>query len=98
MEDRELRAQAERARALAWVNEKWTASKICPICATNTWSITEVLEIKQYEGGNIVLGGGTATYPVFHVMCANCGYTHTFNAVISGVVKQSSPEDSQAHG
>ena len=41
----------------------------------------------------MIIGGGSAMFPLFQVMCANCGYTHVFNAVISGVLDQSPPVD-----
>lgn len=66
------------------------------MCAHDQWSISEVLETKQHEGGDLIIGGGTSTFPVFHVICTNCGYTHTVNAVISGVLAQNLPTEPEA--
>lgn len=98
MADREARVQNEKARAIAWLNEKWKGSKACPICLTDKWSPTEVLEMRQHEGGNMIIGGGSSLYPLFQILCTNCGYVHMFNAVISGVLDQAAQPDERTDG
>jgi hypothetical protein len=95
--DDDKRRELERARAAKWLEQKWTnPDKTCPICSTNNWSITEVLELRGYMGGNIVLGGNVPLFPVFQLICSNCAHTYTFNAALSGVVQQEEIQSSDS--
>lgn len=76
----------ERQRALDWLEQKWRGDRRCPVCQTNQWSIGDVVEVRPFTGGGLTIGG--PLYPLFFVTCVNCGYTLTFNALISGVVQQ----------
>ncbi|HEX3842665.1 MAG TPA: hypothetical protein VHU85_17875 [Acidimicrobiales bacterium] len=79
----------QRARAADWLNTKWlNVTKQCPICISNQWSVSEVVEVRPYTGGGLALGG--PVYPTFMVICGVCGYTMFFNAIIAGVLQ--SPE------
>lgn len=82
------RSLAERELALAWLNRHWPQERrICPICGNPTWSISEIVELRQFQGGDLVIGGKSSIYPVFPVMCSRCGFTHFFNAVVSGIAQ-----------
>lgn len=75
----------DRNKALQWLNGHWNSHKDCPICAKNSWHIAEeVLEIRPYSSGNMVLGGNI--YPYFTVTCTNCGHTYFFNAALAKAV------------
>ena len=81
--------EEQRARATDWLNKKWlNVTKQCPICISNQWSVSEVVEVRPYTGGGLSLGG--PVYPTFMVICGTCGYTMFFNAIIAGVLQ--SPE------
>ena len=89
--------EAERDRAFAWLQAKWLApAKQCPICLANAWTVSEVVEVRPFSGGGLVIGG--TVFPVFMLICNNCGYSLMFNAVISGVVKppESGTDEGQA--
>lgn len=90
-EDNEARKQREREAAMSWLNEKWTAAKTCPICSHNQWTVTELIEARGFEGGNLILGGSSGLFVFFQAICVNCGFTHLFNGNLAGVV-QPSPE------
>lgn len=81
----------QRERALLWLERNWHGDRQCPICRANQWSIGDVVEVRPFNGGDLVLGGGGAIYPLFFVTCGSCGYTHSFNALISGVVRPGEP-------
>lgn len=69
------------------LNEKWK-NHPCPMCAANSWSLSDkVFELREYHGGNIVLGSGPI-YPVMPVTCTNCGNTVMINAIISGAIEK----------
>jgi predicted nucleic-acid-binding Zn-ribbon protein len=89
--DEATRNQAEKQRTLDWINQKWVGDKQCPICRAQSWAVEGVVELRPYHGGALVMGG-SGTYPLAQVICANCGYTHFFNAVLSGVVVASDYE------
>lgn len=91
--DEAERIAAEKQRALTWINEKWKGGKDCPICTSNNWAVEGVVELRPYQGGSLVIGGVTGSYPVAQLICATCGYTHFFNAVLSGIVVPADYED-----
>lgn len=71
-------------RAVAYLNEKWSTAHSCPICTANDWNVSEIVELRPFTGGNLVVGG--AVYPLLQVVCNNCGYTLLLNAIIAGLV------------
>lgn len=77
-----------RAAALAWVNTHWKTSHACPICKSDSWSISDVFEWREFTGGDLFVGGSTQLFPMFPLTCTVCAFTYTFNAVISGIVGQ----------
>lgn len=83
----EQRKERERVRALEWLESKWTTPKLCPICSTNQWTVTELIEARSFEGGNLIIGGGSGLFVFFQVICTNCGFTHLFNANLAGIVE-----------
>lgn len=86
-EDRTAERREQAERAIAWVNEKWAAPvKTCPVCLANQWQVGDVSELRRFEGGGLVVGGGNIL-PTFPLVCLNCGYTMLFNAVVSGVLR-----------
>ena len=69
-----------------FINLKWLTPKMCPICGNpNLGLIEEIVEIRPFNGGNIVVGGELFPYNV--IVCSNCGYTIFFNAIKTGAVK-----------
>jgi hypothetical protein len=99
--DEQQRARNQRA-ALDWINARWTnPDKRCPICTQNTWTVGAVFEVREFEGGNLVLGGNNNIIPMFPVACTTCGHVYWFNALLTGVVQppaQENPEDSAEPG
>lgn len=73
--------QAERATA--WLAEKWTGGKNCPICQTENWTVTGAMVMQSYGVGD--KGQSRDVFPVFHAVCTSCGFLRTFNAVIAGL-------------
>jgi hypothetical protein len=91
--------QAQRQRAIAWLNSHWTRDQTCPIDGRNNWTVSDVIELRPFAGGGLVVGA--SVYPMFQVICTTCGYTLLFNAAISGVVEQpppTTPEQQSSEG
>lgn len=79
-------------KALAWLEEKWVADRVCPICNARTWSVQNgIAELREFSGGDLIVGGQQGIYPAYLVMCKNCGYMHLFNAIAAGLVEKSEP-------
>lgn len=72
-----------------WMNDKWKAIRICPICKNKNWTFSdELMELSPYHEGPL---RRKPVYPIFSLICLVCGYTSLFNAVVAGFVKQ--PEE-----
>jgi hypothetical protein len=80
-------SRALRSRAAAAIRMQWRGAKECPICTQITWSVGDMGELRQYAGGHLVHGGGQVT-PVVPMVCLTCGFTHFFNALVLGIVRE----------
>ncbi|MBI1303247.1 MAG: hypothetical protein GC172_05615 [Phycisphaera sp.] len=75
----------DATKVISFLNEKWQG-RPCPLCGNRRWSVQDAaFELRQFHGGNFVLGGG-AIIPLVPVTCENCGYTALINAIKAGVV------------
>ena len=60
----------------------------CPICGATVWIINDtIFEMREFQDGNLVIGGGTAILPVIPVTCKKCGHTVFFNALSLGLIQ-----------
>ncbi|WP_412984686.1 hypothetical protein [Pontimicrobium sp. IMCC45349] len=74
-------------KLLKHLNEKW-GNRACPMCNSNSWTVNDtVYELRQFQGGNIVIGGGPI-YPIIPVNCNNCGNTVLVNALVSQAIEK----------
>ncbi|MGO2751778.1 MAG: hypothetical protein ACTIA6_17140 [Pseudoclavibacter sp.] len=95
--DRLEQKQEEANRALDWLSRKWGGLKQCPICKETDWSIGFTVELREFQGGDFVIGSGSI-FPVTPVACTTCGYTLLINAVMSGAVAPEEDSPSVADG
>lgn len=59
----------------------------CPMCGEGVWIVNDtIFEMREFQGGNLVIGGGTAILPVVPVTCKQCGHTVFFNALTLGLI------------
>ena len=80
-------AKFDSEQFLNHLKEKWKGQP-CPLCSVGNWSVTDsVYELREFHGGNVVIGGGPVV-PVVPVTCSNCGNTIMVNALLSGAVEQ----------
>ena len=94
-EDESKLNDEQKDKAKSWIeSQKAWMGYTCPICYSKTWTLGEhlVSPVIITPKGSIRLGG--PTYPQFMVICAVCGHTLYFNAIISGV----SPSGEAKHG
>ena len=94
-EDELGRINNQRAEvALRWLKDMWKTPQICPICSVTNWTVGNVLELRPYNHGNLIIGG--EVFPISPVTCLNCGYTFFLNGIISKAVVN--PEQVQDNG
>jgi hypothetical protein len=56
-------------------------------CKTKSWVLNDrIFELREFNGGNLVLGGDSTLIPVITVSCRNCGHTFFFNAILLGII------------
>lgn len=76
--------EEQRKKMVDYLQEKWVPPTICPICRQNNWNVSaEVYEIREFQGGAMIIGGMSVIAPLFPVTCNNCGNTVLFNALIA---------------
>ena len=66
------------------LSEVWTVKRLCPVCASGKLSISNIVEVRDYNEGNHC--PGAAITPMVEVVCDICGYVMLFNAIALGVV------------
>lgn len=75
---------------LAHLERVWTASRACPVCRNERWTVPNdanrfaLVEINAT--GQMHLRG--RAFPVVPVTCAQCGYTILLNAIALGVIEE----------
>ena len=71
-----------------FLTKTWN-NKNCFICGGNEWSVNDkVYELREFNEGNLVLGGRASITPVIPVVCEKCGNTVFINALITGLLKE----------
>lgn len=69
------------------LNEDSNGGIACSVCGEHQWVVNkEIMELRSFNNGDIVLGNGTSIMPVITLSCAKCGHTLFFNALQLGVV------------
>lgn len=62
-------------------------SIICPVCKNESWTINNVVtEMREFQNGDLILGGNSAIVPFVTLSCSNCGNTLFFNAITTGAI------------
>lgn len=83
------------------INEVSSSNIVCPICGKKQWNINDlVIESREFQYGNFILGTDSALVPYVTISCQNCAHTLFFNAIQLGVVnpKQENNDKSNANG
>lgn len=88
-----MRLSEDQARTIIQRLDSTAANRQpCPVCGNTQWTLNDkVFEIREFQGGSLVLGGNTSILPVVAVSCTSCGYTHFLNAIRLGVVEAQQP-------
>lgn len=68
------------------IAKKWSSPAVCQVCKSNSWTVSqEVLELREFHGGSMVLGNNSAIYPIVPITCGSCGNTVLFNPLVAGL-------------
>jgi hypothetical protein len=66
----------------------------CAVCKQKEWNITDtIFEMREFQGGNLVVGGSSVIIPLVVVTCKNCGNMIFLNAIIMGMVEPHNPQE-----
>lgn len=61
----------------------------CQICGKKEWiASANIFELREFQGGNLKIGGKSAILPLIPVTCKHCGQTIFFNAISLGIINQ----------
>lgn len=59
----------------------------CDVCGGDKWTVSNtVFELREFNGGNMIIGGNSSVYPVIPLSCNTCGNTKLLNAITNGVM------------
>ena len=76
---------AQQQLVVRQIQAFWPGNRKCPICDKNAdWEISGIMELREYNEGNFVVGGGVT--PVVVMVCSVCGGTQLFNAIKTKIV------------
>lgn len=78
--------KVDTEKLLSHLKSKWQG-RPCLMCGTGNWNISDsIFELREYNQGNLVLGGGPII-PVVPITCDNCGNTVFVNAIKAGLIE-----------
>lgn len=56
-------------------------------CGSNHFTFVDrIYELREFSGGNLVVGGGNSVLPVVIFVCNKCGEMKMLSAVLLGVI------------
>lgn len=88
--------QEQISTVLAKLNEYKDNRRPCSICGNNEWVLSDILfEIREFNGGNLTIGGEAVLMPLMTVSCKRCGHTRFINAIKMGVVPPTPDENNK---
>ena len=64
----------------------------CVICGNQKWVLNDtIFEMREFNGGDLIIGGQSAIMPVISLSCTECGHTLFLSAIKMGVISPQSP-------
>lgn len=66
----------------------------CPICNHSQWTVNNlVTEMREFQNGDLILGGDSAIMPFVSITCNNCAHTLFINAIQIGLIQPQNDVD-----
>lgn len=94
MADKTILTKAQKVQIQKWLEEKWAAPGLCPVCQTKKFTISShIVAPPIYSSGGTYIGG--PSYPQVMTICNNCGHTLYFNVVRMDVLQ---PKEAKKEG
>ncbi len=80
-------SEVNSEKIIKHLKEKWKG-RACPMCGIGNWNISDkMFELREFHGGNMVMGGNSSVAPVATVTCDNCGNTVLVNGIVAGLTE-----------
>lgn len=74
-------------KLIRFLNTKWGQVE-CPICKKISWNVPgTIYELREFNNGNLIIGGNSSLVPVIPITCNNCGNVIFINAITAGLVQ-----------
>jgi len=81
--------EEQRKKLLEKLNEVWRQPRTCTVCGRNEWDVSEIVfELREFHGGDMIIGGQSAIAPLIQISCKNCSHTLLFNAIKLGLIEK----------
>ena len=70
------------------LNEHSNGGIKCPVCGKQLWVVNKtVMEMREFNNGDLVIGGNASMMPLVTLTCSSCGNTLFFNALRLGLIE-----------
>jgi len=80
-------SESQREQVQSKLQELVGKAPKCSVCDLSQWVVSDtVFELREFQGGSLMLGGDAIILPVISMTCSNCGNTIFFNAITLGVL------------
>lgn len=81
-------ANIDSDKLIKHLTGKWQGRN-CPMCNQGNWNVSDkIFELREYNGGSMVIGGNSPIVPIIPVTCDNCGNVLMVNAIVAQVLEQ----------
>lgn len=61
----------------------------CNLCQGKDWILNDtIFELREFQGGGLVIGGKSSVLPVISITSKQCGNTLFFNAIQLGLIQK----------
>ena len=89
-----MKLDKQQKDKLIKVLQKFEFSAVCSICQTNDWNVADtIFEMREFQGGNLVISTGQSVYPAIPIICKNCGNTLLINPISIGILSPTKQEE-----
>lgn len=80
--------QEQAGKVIQHLNNNRQNGRPCNFCGNNNWMINDTIwELREFNDGNLVVGGDSFIMPIIAISCSKCGNTQFINAIKLGVIE-----------
>jgi hypothetical protein len=90
--------EKQKTELLSKIQELTGGPHKCSVCGSRSWVVSDrIFELREFQGGGIVLGGDASVIPVVAMACSQCGNTVLVNALALGLLtpEETNPRELQ---